>query len=93
MTQATGDVARQLHSRATETVIVPVPPSGPNDTDELDTVASQRGASAGAVMLDVVEAELPQATIASALTRVSKEMYVRRITARRFAQNRPRHLS
>jgi endonuclease/exonuclease/phosphatase family metal-dependent hydrolase len=39
-----------------------VPPAGPNDPVELDTVASHRPA-AGAVTLVVVEAELPQAAL------------------------------
>jgi len=56
-------VALQLHSRATPTAIVPVPPEGPKDCAEFVTLAWQR-TEVGLVTL--VFAELPQPTQPSA---------------------------
>ena len=73
VTQVTGDVALQEHSRATAMASVPLPPADPNAPDELETVASHR-ACAGAVRFVVVEAELPHAVDTSVSVRNSKDV-------------------
>jgi endonuclease/exonuclease/phosphatase family metal-dependent hydrolase len=71
VTQLTGEVARQEHSRATAIVSVPVPPAAPNDPVEFEMFASQRP-EPGAVTFVEVELELPQAAApAAAMERAS----------------------
>ena len=83
--QLAGEIARQEHSRATDTDSVPVPPPGPKELLELETLASQRE-EAGEVMVLVVVAELPHAADVSA-RRNSRG--ARRITCSAIAQGSP----
>ena len=63
--QLTGLVARQVHSRATFTLSVPLPPAAPNAVGEDETDASQRVDVGEVTFVDVV-AELPHAPATSA---------------------------
>lgn len=78
-------VARQAHSRATLIDNVPVPPVGPKELLELETLASQRE-DAGEVIVVEVVAELPHAADASANT---NSRGVRGVTRPAFAQGSP----
>ena len=83
--QLTGEAARHVHSRATTMFKLPVPPEGPKDVADGETVASQRLEVGDVTLVDVV-AELPQAPVKAAST---NSRGARTVTGATLAQGSP----